>query len=220
MTTVPPATLTKRGAAVLSNMLNPALVAAHARAWIGTPFVRQGALRGAGADCIGLVRGIHSELCGALVAAPAWRDDWSCGPDEPIIRGLAEHVLRIPLASARPGNIVTYRVGRKRAAHVGILTDRGVIHAWEHCGVTESQEHIREVTSAWAVPCHTGCEHGPADLTAEDCLAVIYPGPGGPYAEICRMTDGTPLARTRHFARQADVLALLDPVYSNIETVE
>lgn len=29
-----------------------------ARTWIGTPYVHQGSAQGAGADCLGLVRGV------------------------------------------------------------------------------------------------------------------------------------------------------------------
>lgn len=210
----------KRGAAALSDQVNPALVMAHARAWLGTPFVRQGARRDAGADCIGLVRGIFAELCGTLVPPPAWRDDWSTGNDEPILMGLSRHVSRIALKDAQPGNLVTYRVGNKRAAHVGILTRSGIIHAWEHAGVTESRSHVRDLTSAWSLPLHADCEPGPAGLTVDDCIAVIFPDPCGPYAEISLLADGTPLARSQHYSSTAAALAMLDPIYSNIETVE
>ncbi|MQQ09113.1 hypothetical protein GFB49_11660 [Epibacterium sp. SM1979] len=136
------------------------------------------------------------------------------------MKTLPQHVTPIAISDARPGNIVTYRVGKKRAAHVGILTDLGIIHAWEHCGVTESPDHIRSVTSAWAIPCPSGCETGPKSLRLDDCLAVIYPDPNGYYAEISLLVDGSPLARSRHYTSQAQALAMLDPIYSNIETVE
>jgi len=35
-----------------------------ARAWIGTPYVHQGSAPGAGADCLGLVRGVWRGLYG------------------------------------------------------------------------------------------------------------------------------------------------------------
>ena len=52
------------GAAALTDHLNPALILAHARAWIGTPFAPRTALRGVRADCVGLLRGIWAELSG------------------------------------------------------------------------------------------------------------------------------------------------------------
>ena len=205
----------------MPDTINPALVLAHARAWIGTPFVPRGDLRGAGADCIGLVRGLWWELAGQSVPAPAWRGDWAAVPEEQILSGLARHVVPVPLSEARPGHIVTYRVGRKRAAHVAILTEDGAIHAWEIGGVKETAPlYGRAITSAWALPCHPDCQPGPATLTAGECLAVIYPDPRGPYAEITRMVDGTPLARSGHYRHTAAALAALDPVYSHIETME
>lgn len=36
-----------------------------ARRWIGTPYHHQASLKGVGCDCLGLVRGVYRELCGA-----------------------------------------------------------------------------------------------------------------------------------------------------------
>jgi NlpC/P60 family putative phage cell wall peptidase len=205
----------------LRDTINPALVLAHARAWVGTPFVPRGDLRGAGADCIGLIRGLWWELAGRFAPAPAWRADWSAAPAEAILDGLARHVVRVPLAEVRPGHVITYRIGDKRAAHVAILTDEGAVHAWEVGGVKETAPLFgREITSAWALPCHPECHPGPLPLTAEDCLAVIYPDALGPYAEVSLLADGTPLARSGHYASTAAALAALQPIYRNVETVE
>lgn len=201
--------------------VNPALILAHARAWIGTPFVPRGDVRGAGADCIGFIRGLNAELTGTRVPAPPWRSDWAMGGGEPILGGLAAHVQRVPITAALPGHIVTYRVGKTRAAHVAILTKGGAIHAWEVGGVKETWPMFGgQITSAWALPCADGCQTGPATLTAADCLAVIYPNTSGPYAEITHMIDGTLLARTHHFASPNMALATLGPIYNHIETVE
>lgn len=205
----------------MRDTINPALVLAHARAWIGTPFVERGALRGAGADCIGLIRGLWWELAGQDVAAPPWRADWAAAAPEQILDGLTRHVVPVPLAEARPGHIITYRIGHKRAAHVAILTEDGAVHAWEVGGVKETAPLFgREITSAWALPCARSCYTGPASLTAADCLAVIFPHPSGPYAEVSLMIDGTPLARSGHYASAAAALAALAPIYEHIETVE
>lgn len=45
-----------------------ALIAA--RAWMGTPYVLSAALRGVGCDCIGLVRGVWSDVTGKPAPAP------------------------------------------------------------------------------------------------------------------------------------------------------
>ena len=49
-----------------------------ARAWIGTPYLHQASLQGAGTDCLGLLRGIWRDCLGAEpVAVPAYTADWS-----------------------------------------------------------------------------------------------------------------------------------------------
>lgn len=208
-------------AAALPDIINPALILAHARAWIGTPFVPRGDVRGAGADCIGLIRGLNAELTGKRVPAPPWRGDWASAAGEPILGGLAAHVVPVPIIDARPGHIITYRVGKTRAAHVAILTQEGIIHAWEVGGVKETQGlYGREVTSAWALPCAPDCAPGPATLTADECLAVIYRDASGHFAEISHMLTGEVLARTQSHPSRTGVMLTLDPIYNHIETVE
>ncbi|MCK4713545.1 MAG: peptidase, partial [Marinosulfonomonas sp.] len=53
-------------------------VAELARGWIGTPYRHQASVKGAGADCLGLLRGIWCEVYGAEPeAVPAYTPDWS-----------------------------------------------------------------------------------------------------------------------------------------------
>ncbi|HMM10451.1 MAG TPA: peptidase, partial [Paracoccus solventivorans] len=48
-----------------------------ARGWIGTPYVHQGSVKGAGADCLGLIRGVWRELYGTEPEAPPpYTPDW------------------------------------------------------------------------------------------------------------------------------------------------
>ncbi len=52
-------------------------VVAAARAWIGTPYHHQASVRGVGADCLGLVRGVYREVMGRdPEVAPAYSRDW------------------------------------------------------------------------------------------------------------------------------------------------
>ena len=49
-----------------------------AREWIGTPYRHQASVRGAGADCLGLVRGVWRTLYGREPEiVPAYSYDWS-----------------------------------------------------------------------------------------------------------------------------------------------
>ncbi|NCO16648.1 MAG: peptidase, partial [Alphaproteobacteria bacterium] len=41
-----------------------ARIVAEARRWIGTPYVHQSSARGAGTDCLGLLRGVWRALYG------------------------------------------------------------------------------------------------------------------------------------------------------------
>ncbi|MEP1612660.1 MAG: hypothetical protein ABJL72_12160 [Roseobacter sp.] len=205
----------------MPDCINPTLILAHANAWVGTPFSRRAALRGAGADCIGLVRGIYRELTGQNIEPPAWNGDWYDGPTNPIFDGLYSHAQPVALDGVKPGHIITYRVGHKRAAHVAILTAEGAIHAWEVGGVKETLPLFgREITSAWGLPCADGYESGPAELDINDCMAVIYRDGKGYHAEISELLTGAPLALTQSYASQAAALAALDPIYPNIECVE
>ena len=53
-------------------------IVAAARGWIGTPYVHQASRRGAGSDCLGLLRGVWREVLGAEPeAVPAYTMDWS-----------------------------------------------------------------------------------------------------------------------------------------------
>ncbi len=40
-------------------------IVASARGWIGTPYVHQASTKGAGCDCLGLLRGVWREINGA-----------------------------------------------------------------------------------------------------------------------------------------------------------
>ena len=54
-----------------------AAVVAEARSWLGTPYHHQGALAGAGCDCLGLVRGVWRDLYGnEPETPPPYTPDW------------------------------------------------------------------------------------------------------------------------------------------------
>ena len=58
-------------------MTRAAIVEA-ARGWIGTPYRHQASLKGVGADCLGLLRGVWRETLGAEPeAVPGYSPDWA-----------------------------------------------------------------------------------------------------------------------------------------------
>jgi NlpC/P60 family putative phage cell wall peptidase len=138
-----------------------------ARTWIGTPYHHQAACRGAGADCIGLVRGVWRELYGAEPeAAPGYSADWAeASGIETLIEAARRHMTEIPPREARTGDVAIfrYRPGLP-AKHTGILGNPAashpagshtLIHALEGASVTEiplSPWWRRRMAAAFAFP--------------------------------------------------------------------
>lgn len=53
-------------------------IVAAARGWIGTPYQHQASLKGVGADCLGLVRGVWRGIVGPEPEeTPAYTSTWS-----------------------------------------------------------------------------------------------------------------------------------------------
>lgn len=115
-------------------------VVAAARGWIGTPYVHQMSVKGAGCDCLGLVRGVWREVVGPEPESPpAYSRDWSeAAGDERLWRAALRH-----LRPSDNGDILLFRMrDRAVAKHLGIAAERdGVptfIHAYSGHGVVES----------------------------------------------------------------------------------
>ena len=120
-----------------------ALVAA--RGWIGTPYRHQASVRGAGCDCLGLVRGVWRELYGAEPEpVPAYTRDWSEPSGDERLWRAARRLLRAkPVEDAAPGDVVLMRMrARAVAKHLGVQGRCGagatLVHAYDGHGVIES----------------------------------------------------------------------------------
>jgi NlpC/P60 family putative phage cell wall peptidase len=124
-----------------------------ARAWIGTPYRHQASCRGAGTDCLGLLRGVWREVLGPEPeAVPNYTPDWSePSRSEDMLAAAGRHLVAVDPAAAAPGDIVVLRMREGGVAkHVGILAraPRGhatLIHAYSGHGVVESP-----LTPAWS----------------------------------------------------------------------
>jgi len=121
-----------------------ARVLAEARLWLGTPYCHQASLRGAGADCLGLVRGLWRALHGTDPAGiPPYGPDWAeTGRDEALWQALS-HLMRPAGPTLEPGDILLFRMRAASVAkHLGVLTATGpdarFIHAYSGHGVVES----------------------------------------------------------------------------------
>lgn len=119
-------------------------IAAAARGWIGTPYVPGAALRGAGCDCLGLIRGLRAELGGAVPdRLPPYPAGWALrGADEALARALPDW-LPPAVGPEAPGQVLLFRLrAGAPAGHLGILTGTGpaarFVHAYDRHGVVES----------------------------------------------------------------------------------
>lgn len=123
-----------------------------ARGWIGTPYVHQASCRGAGCDCLGLIRGLWREIYGSEPEevppySPAWAEK---DPGERLLEAAAEHLASVPVPDALPGDVLAFRmVAGGPAKHLGVLASalhrgRTVVHAYSGHGVVESP-----LTPAW-----------------------------------------------------------------------
>ncbi len=116
-----------------------------ARGWIGTPYVHQNATKGAGSDCLGLLRGVWREVLGAEPeAAPAYSMDWSEPQgEERLWAAASRHLVAKPRASEARGDVLLFRMrARGVAKHLGIQAEigdaRSFVHAYSGHGVVES----------------------------------------------------------------------------------
>jgi NlpC/P60 family putative phage cell wall peptidase len=136
---------------------------AAARAWIGTPYVHGASLRGAGADCLGLVRGVWRDLCGfEPESPPAYAVDWSRSSSaERLWAAARRHLRERPAGEGHPGDVALLRLRRgEPAGHVGVLASDGsgrpsLIHAYSRLGVVESplgEAWRRRLVAAFAFP--------------------------------------------------------------------
>ena len=119
-----------------------------ARSWLGTPYRHQASVKGAGADCLGLIRGVWRGLYGAEPeAAPAYTADWTeVSRDEQLWRAADKWLTRAEGAS--PGDVLLFRMARTAPAkHLAIrsgMTPDRIIHAYSGRSVIESP-----LTGAW-----------------------------------------------------------------------
>jgi NlpC/P60 family putative phage cell wall peptidase len=113
-----------------------------AKTWIDTPYQHQASVKGAGCDCLGLIRGVWREIYGAEpLEVPVYTPDWAESLGQEPLLDAAKSCLR-PIAkdTAQPGDILLFRMAPNvPCKHIAILSapDR-IIHAYWGRAVTES----------------------------------------------------------------------------------
>ena len=135
---------------------------AEARRWIGTPYVHQAAARGAGTDCLGLLRGVWGALYGAEPeTVPAYTQDWAePGNNEELWQAARRWLVEVPGHELMPGDVLLFRMrAGSIAKHLGIVSAAGqearFIHAYTGHGVIESPlsaPWLRKVAARFEFP--------------------------------------------------------------------
>ena len=137
-------------------------IVAEARLWLATPYRHQAAVRNAGADCLGLIRGVWREVLGAEPeAVPAYSMDWSEPQgEERLWLAARRHLVPKPLDDEALGDVILFRMRAGAVAkHLGIQSalppERAFIHAYSGRGVVEnslSGPWRRRIVARFAFP--------------------------------------------------------------------
>lgn len=130
-------------------------IVAEARAWIGTPYRHQASLKGAGCDCLGLVRGVWRALYSTEPERPRpYTPNWAEETGEETLRDAARrHMPELDATALRrgaplvPGSLILIRMKeRGPAKHAAIATGpHTIVHAYSGHAVAED-----DLPDAWA----------------------------------------------------------------------
>ncbi len=133
----------------------------EARGWLGTPYVHQASVRGAGADCLGLLRGVWRAAVGhEPEAVPVYSMDWSEPQGEERMWAAARrHLIEKSPEEMAPGDVLLFRMRDAAVAkHLGIVSAHDptrFIHAYTGHGVVEntlSEPWRRRVVACFEFP--------------------------------------------------------------------
>ncbi|MGF1500823.1 MAG: peptidase P60 [Paracoccaceae bacterium] len=148
-----------------------ARLVAEARRWLGTPYCHQASCRGAGADCLGLIRGIWRAVYGAEPEVPpAYAPDWGeTDGRETLLAAASRHLRPIPIGEAGLGDVLVFRMrARGPAKHLALLATPWIeggriIHAYSGQAVCETH-----LGSAWLRRCAGTFRYPAAHLRSDD----------------------------------------------------
>ena len=136
-------------------------IVSEARSWIGTPYCHQAATKAAGADCLGLLRGVWREVLGREPeSAPPYSQDWDEVSRRDVLLAACQRLLITrPIEGAVPGDVILFRMRDGAIAkHLGILSAQRparFIHAYTGHGVVEnslSAPWARRIIGVFAFP--------------------------------------------------------------------
>jgi NlpC/P60 family putative phage cell wall peptidase len=135
---------------------------AEARRWIGTPYLHQASVRGAGTDCLGLLRGVWRAIYGMEpTKVPPYTEDWAEPSRREVLMEAADRwLMRKRISEAATGDVLLFRMrDGSIAKHLGIQSQIGetacFVHSYTGHGVIESslsQPWQRRIAARFAFP--------------------------------------------------------------------
>lgn len=139
-----------------------AQIVAEARLWIGTPYLHQASARGAGTDCLGLLRGVWRSVYGVEPElVPAYTADWAEPSGREVLMEAAHRrLLSRGNDEGEVGDVLLFRMrDGSIAKHLGLQSAVGAhprfIHAYTGHGVIESSLSLpwqRRIAARFAFP--------------------------------------------------------------------
>lgn len=124
------------------------LATAEARQWVGTPYHHQASVKGAGCDCLGLVRGVYRAVVGPEPArAPNYSPGWDeVAKRDEMLNAFRSYLVEVPDFGCLPehwnflpGDVLIFRMRPGAVAkHCGIVTTGGrFVHSHTGRGTVE-----------------------------------------------------------------------------------
>lgn len=116
-------------------------VVEEARRWLGTPYLHQASVKGAGCDCLGLLRGVWRVVEGREPEVPPYAPDWDeVAREDVLFRAARQHLVERFSGDPQAGDVLLFRMRHGAVAkHLGIVSGpQSFIHAYSGHGVVES----------------------------------------------------------------------------------
>ena len=96
----------------------------EARSWIGTPYHHRASVKGVGADCLGLIRGVWLTIYKTEPETlPDYSQDWAEATGyQTLLAAAYRHMFEVPITMIEPGDVLLFRTKPGGPArHIGIL---------------------------------------------------------------------------------------------------
>ncbi|WP_319529361.1 NlpC/P60 family protein [uncultured Cohaesibacter sp.] len=98
-------------------------IIAEALSWQGTPYRHQASCKGAGCDCLGLIRGVYRHFWDEPETPPPYSPDWAeTNGRETLALAATRYLISVEKEDRAPGDVLLFRYKKGfPAKHAGIL---------------------------------------------------------------------------------------------------